>query len=147
MDVDHQGGLWIKNTEGRINHTNVEVIKDLHERYGHISFDTLSTLPEYPKGHNIKPWCKACEKGKATKPPSLKQLSNQAIRTSRPLKRLHADLVGPIEPVTPGNQYKYFLVVTDDFSRYVITKPLQKKNDATEALIEIISILEKATNN
>ena len=27
MDVDHQGGLWIKNTEGRINHTNAEVIK------------------------------------------------------------------------------------------------------------------------
>ena len=53
----------------------------------------------------------------------------------------------PIEPITPGNQYKYLLVVTNDFSRYIVTKPLRKKSDAADALIEIINALEKATNN
>ena len=86
MDVDYRGGLWIKNTEGKINYTSTkDQVKDLYERYGHISFDTLKTLPEYPKDKTIKkPRCEACEKGKATKPPLLK--SNQAIRTIRPLE-------------------------------------------------------------
>jgi hypothetical protein len=123
-------------------------LSELHERYGHISFDTLKALPKCPK-INIKnkPRCKACEKGKATKPVA-KDYQKRApkIRTSRPLERLHADLVGPIYPVTPGNLFKYLLIVTDDFSRYVTTKPLQKKSDTTKGLIEIIDAFEAACN-
>jgi len=34
----------------------------------------------------------------------------------------------------------------DDYSRYSACKPLQKKSDARAALIEIINIMEAATN-
>jgi len=56
------------------------------------------------------------------------------------------DLIGPIKPVTPGNQYQYLLVVVDDFSRYVSVKPLKKKSDAEDELITIINLLENLTN-
>jgi len=121
-------------------------IKELHERYGHISFNTILSLPECPKPPLDwrKPCCEACERGKTTKLPSPKQ--TQTICTKKPLERIHADLIGPIKPVTPGNQYQYLLVVVDDFSRYVLVKPLKKKSEAGDALIEIINLLENHTN-
>jgi hypothetical protein len=121
-------------------------VSELHERYGHISFNTLKSLPECPKFHT-KPRCEACEKGKATKPPARnQQKTDPKIRTTRPLERIHADLIGPIKPVTPGNQFKYLLTTTDDFSRYVVTKPIKMKSDTTDALIEIIDAFETACN-
>jgi len=145
MTRDDQGALWIKPEEKKVSKVATQDdIRAMHERYGHISYSTLKLLPEYPKSYTGEnPRCEACEKGKATKPPAPRQ---PIIRTQRPLGRLHADVVGPIEPVTPGTQFRYLLVVTDDFSRYMITKPLRKKSDAADALIEIINALEKATS-
>jgi hypothetical protein len=77
----------------------IEAVKELHERYGHISYDTLRSLPECPNFEG-KPRWDACEKGKAAKPPTLPRM--QPIRISRVLERLHCDLVGPINPITPG---------------------------------------------
>jgi hypothetical protein len=123
-------------------------LSELYEKYGHISFDSLKNLPKCPK-FNIKnkPRCKAYEKGKAIKPAAkTHQKMALKIRTSGPLERLHADLVGLIYPVIPGNQFKYLLMVTDDFSRYVATKPLKKKSGTTQGLIEIIDPFEAAYN-
>ena len=119
---------------------------ELHESYGHISYDTLQMLPECPK-LETKPRCEACEKGKATKPPARNQGKNGTIRTSKPLERLHADLVGPMKPITPSTQYRCLLVTTDDVSQYVVTKPIRTKNETTDALVEIINALEKATTH
>ena len=80
-----------------------EAAQELHERYGHISYNTLRTLPEYPKDQKEKIQCKAYEQGKATKPPSPKQ--PQEPRTNRLLERIYVDLIGPIKPTTPGRQY------------------------------------------
>ena len=55
--------------------------------------------------------------------------------------------MGPIKPVTAPTQYKYLLVVTDDYSRYVITKPIRTKDETTNELIAIINALEKATTH
>ena len=78
-----QTGMWIKpdneaadwKTAGikRINSEGKERTKEMHERYGHISYKTLQTLPEYPKtAGKEKIRCKACEQGGATKLPSPK---------------------------------------------------------------------------
>lgn len=67
-------GLWIKPENAvadwkvagikRMN-SGEEAIKqaqDLHERYGHISYNTLRTLPEFPKEiGKEKIRCQACE--------------------------------------------------------------------------------------
>ena len=151
MIRDEDGGTWIKpdneKTQGT-NINNVEVAREIHERYGHISYDTLSTLPQFPKiPKELRPRCEPCEKGKATKPPARDQdKKGRKIRTKQPLERLHADLVGPITPVTPRTQYKYLLVVVDDYSRYTVTKAIKTKDTARNALMEIIMALETATS-
>jgi len=72
--------------------------------------------------------------------------SVSSIRTKQPLERLHCDLVEPIKPPTLGKQHQYLLVVTDDYTRYMSAKPLRTKDETAYALVEIVNILEKATN-
>ena len=115
MSRDDDGGNWIKPDEPpqeKVAIKNVEAAEDIHERYGHISYDTLKTLLKFPKIERTSR-CEACEQGKATKLPAKDQ-KETIIRTTRGLEKLHAHLVGRITPVTPGRQYKYLLIVVDD---------------------------------
>jgi len=143
-------GLWIKLDNhwsdwkaAGIKRTNsqgedaVKLARELHERYGHISYNTLRTLPEYPKAvGKEKIRCKACEQGKATKPAAPKQ--PQETRSSRLMERIHADLIGPIKPSTPAKEYKYLLTIVEDHSRYIIVIPLREKRGVGAALITAI---------
>ena len=156
LEIDERGGMWITPDDSHVEIRELQAIaqqqveqeeaRELHERYGHISYNTLRTLPEFPKNikKGMEPRCEPCEKGKTTKPPA-KDHQKEGIRTSRPLERLHADLVGPIRPITPSTQYRYLLVVTDDYSRYVTTTPIKTKDETGEKLIHTINALEKAT--
>ena len=172
VEKDNQGGMWIEGTP-RIAKISVDdQILDLHERYVHISFNTILSLPECPKPSPEwkKPRCLRSRKN----PQATLAKTKHPIRTNKPLtawwqknsyptkqkliqkliqgyeffchQAVHADLIGPIKPVTPGNQYQYLLVVVDDFSRYVLVKPLNKKGEAGDTLIEIINLLENHTN-
>ena len=114
----------------------IEQARNLHERYGHISYNTLRTLPEFPKEiGKEKIRCQACEQGKATKPRVPKQ--PQELRSSRLMERIHADLIGPIKPSTPSNEYKYLLNIIEDHSWYIMTIPLRAKKDAGNVLIRL----------
>ena len=145
LEIDSLGAIWIRGEWGAdIKKVQGQNLKELHERYGHISYDTLKTLPEYPQNTRKPPSCEACEKGKATEPPSRKSKVGP-IRTKQPLERLHCDLVGPIKPATLGKQYQYLLVVTDDYTRYMSVKLLKTKDETTNALVEVLNILEKAS--
>jgi len=57
------------------------------------------------------------------------------IKATKPLERLHCDLVGAIELPTPGKQYRYLLLVSDAYTQYISAKPLRTKDQATGALI------------
>ena len=99
-----------------MNFEGKEKARELHERYGYISYNTLKTLPKYPKDEKEKIRCKACEQGKATKPSALKQPQELQIRTNRIPERIHVDLIEPIKPTTPGRQYQYLMNVVEDHS-------------------------------
>ena len=71
--------------------------REIYERYGHISCDTLKNLPNFPKIDKQYPRCEACEKG-TTRKPQAKPQGKNTIRISRRLERHHADLVGPNPP-------------------------------------------------
>jgi len=143
VEIHNLGGIWIREEWGaRVS--RIESPKELYDRYGHISYNTLKNLPEYPKSAGAPPRCEACEKGKATKSPPPESKVGP-IRTTKPLERIYCDLVGPIKPLTPAKQYQYLLVVTDDYSRYISAKPLRTKDETTNVLVEIINILEKAS--
>jgi hypothetical protein len=141
---DGKGALWIEiDQEGYVGKTGSgNTAMELHKRYGHISFNLICFLPEFPKGTTI-PYCEACEKGKATKP-SARNHANLGIRTTRPLQQLHADLVVKIKPIMPRTQHKNLLNVTNDYSHYTANKILKLKSDAHDALIKIIDTFEAA---
>ena len=147
------GTMWIKPEDsGQSCTTNVSVNKatlmDLHERYGHISFDTLKSLPEVaPKYHGKPaPKCEACIAGKSVKPPARTKGRNGSavrIRSDQPLERLHADLIGPFTKEWLGK--KYALTMMDDFSRYCIAIPIRAKGDTKEKVKDWINLLENQT--
>nr|GEV85998.1 hypothetical protein [Tanacetum cinerariifolium] len=100
-----------------------------HRRLDHINFKTMNKLVKgnIVRGLPIKVFendntCVACKKGKQhrafckTKPVSF---------VDQPLYRLHMDLFGPTF-VKSLNKKSYCLVVTDDYSRVLVTKPYHK---------------------
>jgi len=81
-----ENGLWIKPDNAvkdwkaagirrmDIQGEDEKLARELHERYGHISYNTVCTLPEYSKNvGKEKIRYKACEQGKARKPNVPKQ--------------------------------------------------------------------------
>ncbi|MBC8079188.1 MAG: DDE-type integrase/transposase/recombinase, partial [Gorillibacterium sp.] len=138
------GKLWIIPDNANIAATNSlkETARVLHEKYGHLGFDRLYTLPELAGIKREQLYCEACEKGKSTKPAARKQW-HKGPRTTKILERVHADLIGPITPESRG--YKYLLVIIDEHSRYNLAIPLKRKSDAGVRLLETISSLERLT--
>ena len=83
LEINENGGQWITPDDSHADIQRFSTTKEeneMHDRYGHISYDTLSILPEFPKIKE-KPRCEACEKGKATKPRARNQKGSQ-IRTT-----------------------------------------------------------------
>ena len=146
ISQDANGIMWIKpDDQKKTTDTYVSVNKvtlmDLHERYGHISFDTLKSLPEGQKYYGkTAPKCEACIAGKSTKPPARKAEKSTQVRSKQPLERIHADLVGPFSKEWLGK--KYVLTAMDDYSRYCTAIPIKAKSDTKRALREWIKMLE-----
>jgi hypothetical protein len=115
-------------------------LMELHERYGHISFDTLKSLPEAQKFRGTSaPKCEACIIGKSTKPSAKATKGIPTIRSTKALERIHADLIGPLK-VWLGK--RYILTIIDDFTRYCGAIPIRAKSDTKSTLIEWIRAIE-----
>ena len=138
------GTMWIIPEDTKIItfKVNKETLQGLHERYGHISFETLKSLPE-AKGLSGPGTgtCTACLKSKSTKPAS-KPSPVGTIRTSRILERTHMDLIGPLKPWL-GKEF--ILTIMDDYSRYCGAIPIRTKGEASEKAQEWILALETRT--
>ena len=144
VDQDAQGTMWIK-PEDKPTDTyvpgNKVSLMDLHERYGHIFFDTLKSLLEGQKYHGkTAPKCEARIAGKSTKPPVRKAEKTTRIWSEQPLERLHADLIGPFSKQWLGK--KYILTVIDDHTRYCAAIPITAKSDTKTALTGWIKMIE-----
>nr|GEU42786.1 hypothetical protein [Tanacetum cinerariifolium] len=100
-----------------------------HSRLRHINFKTMNKLV---KGNLVRGLpskifennhtCVACQKGKQHKASCKSKHVNSINQT---LQRLHMDLFGPTF-VKSLSKKSYFLVVTDDYSRVLVTKPHNK---------------------
>ena len=140
---DINGTIWIIPEDTKIVtlKVNKETLQELHERYGHISFDTLRSLPE-AKGLLETETCTACLKSKSIKPASKPSLIG-TVRTSRILERAHMDLIGSLKPWL-GKEY--ILTIMDDYSRYCGAIPIRTKGEASEKAQEWILALETRTS-
>nr|GEW11264.1 hypothetical protein [Tanacetum cinerariifolium] len=116
-----------------------------HKRLGHINFKTMNKLV---KGNLVRglpskvfennQTCVACKKGKQHRA-SCKSKPVSSI--SQPLQRLHLDLFGPTF-VKSLNKNSYYLVVTDDYSRFSWVFFLATKDETSPILQTFISSID-----
>ena len=93
----------------------------MNYRYGHLSYKGLKTL-YYKKMMRGLPLitaptklCEGCLLGKQHRDPFPKQ---SQWRASRRLQLSHADICGPITPISLSNR-RYLIIFIDDYSRKI----------------------------
>jgi hypothetical protein len=103
-----------------------------HARYGHLNFRSLRDLGKkemvegFPLIQHEEQVCDGCALGKHHRAPFPRA---SAYRATTGLELVHGDLCGPITPATPGGKL-YFLLIVDDYSRYMWIELLKTKDEA-----------------
>jgi len=112
-----------------------------HIRYGHLPFAAFFKISEAPMSlQSCTLQCDTCLKTKSTKPPSFKY----GIRSSKVGELVHSDLCGPL-PTADIRGKRYMLTLVDDYSRYTITRAIEHKSEAADALKEMMLQFESLT--
>jgi transposase InsO family protein len=107
-----------------------------HQRFAHQGFDGLQRMSRQglvrglPPIDHVEQLCEACIAGKHRRAPFP---AAAKFRASRPLELVHGDLCGPISPATPGGK-RYFLLLVDDYSRFMWLVLLRTKDEAAAAI-------------
>lgn len=104
-----------------------------HRRLGHINRYNLKLLG-LPFSKKI---CKYCIEGKSIR----KHFDSCTKRTKNVGELIHTDIAGPVVTPTVGG-YKYFQVIIDDYSHFLIIKLLKNKGEAEQNLIDYIKMLK-----
>ena len=135
-------------------HTNVEIkhrvtsslLHQAHVKFGHLNLhDTIEILERMGitlSNRDRVLACKSCLHTKATRKRRHQGTSIMSSgHTTRFGQVIHADLI-QFDKSTQG--YKYALILTDDFSRFVHAIPLRKKSDtANEFRLYLTNVLMK----
>ncbi|GJS36775.1 putative ribonuclease H-like domain-containing protein [Tanacetum coccineum] len=139
------GGLTCLFAKAIIDESNL-----WHRRLGHINFKTINKLV---RGNLVRglpsklfendQTCVAYQKGKQHKA-SCKTRTVSSI--CKPLQLLHMDLFGPVS-MKSINKKSYYLVVTDDFSRFSWVFFLATKDETHKILKNIITGIENQTDH
>jgi transposase InsO family protein len=86
--------------------------------------------------------CEACLTGKHRRT----SFPHQAMRrATEPLELVHGDICGPISLVTPSGN-RYFLLLVDDYSRYMWVVLLPTKDGAAAAIKNIQAAVERKSS-
>ncbi|GJX72066.1 putative ribonuclease H-like domain-containing protein [Tanacetum coccineum] len=143
-NVVPSGGLTCLFTKATIDESNL-----WHRRLGHINFKTMNKLVwrNLVRGLPSKIFendhtCVAFQKGKQHKASCKTKLVSFI---SQPLQMFHMDLFGPTF-VKSLNKKMYFLVVTDDFSRFSWVFFLASKDETSGILKTFITGIENQIN-
>lgn len=103
-----------------------------HHRLCHASIDRIKTMgkgEEYGftlKGDQQKSFCDACAIGKFSRKP----FPHKAVHTATaPLEIVHTDIGGPETPGTSSGQ-RYYMTITDEFTRFTWVCLLRHKSEA-----------------
>ena len=110
-----------------------------HSRFGHLNFHALRKLGKQqmvsglPMIDHVDQLCTGCLVGKQRRGAFPREAK---FRASKVLELVHGDLCGPITPATPSGK-KYFLLIVDDYSRYMWLVLLRSKDEALEAFRKV----------
>ncbi|KAL0416653.1 UNVERIFIED_CONTAM: Retrovirus-related Pol polyprotein from transposon TNT 1-94 [Sesamum latifolium] len=126
---------------------NVQDLSSRERRYGHLSYKGLRTLLNkemvrgLPQLSTSNVTCSDCINGKQHRDPISKK-SNW--RASQKLELIHADICGPITPISNNNK-RYILLFIDDYSRKAWVHFLTEKSEAFNSFKCFKTIVEKET--
>ena len=118
-----------------------------HRRYGHLSYKGLKTLHDkgmvrgLPRFSESKTVCTNCLKEKQHRDAIPKRSTWRALEK---LELIHADICGPISPVSNSHK-RYLICFIDDFSRKAWVHFLVHKADAFASFKLFKSSVEKET--
>jgi len=118
-----------------------------HARFGHVNFRALRKMGReelvcgMPLLDQPDQLCDACLAGKHKRTPFPQRALG---RSTEVLQLLHGDLCGPISPPTPSGN-RYFLLLVDDYSRYMWLALLPSKDGAATAIQRIQAAAECKT--
>ena len=62
-------------------------------------------------------------------------------RADKPLQVIHADTMGPIKPIAHPKEYRFVLVLIDDYSRVASSYPMKHKNEAAKCIKKCVQSL------
>jgi hypothetical protein len=120
-----------------------------HARFGHINFTALRKMSRetlvrgLPLLMHVDQVCEACLAGKHRRAPFPQRVLS---RSNEPLQLLHGDLCSPISPATPSGN-RYFLLLVDDYSRFMWIKLLLSKDVAPAAIKQIQAAAESKSGS
>jgi transposase InsO family protein len=83
-----------------------------------------------PSLDHVEQFCDVCVLTKQRRLPFPQQSS---FRAKERLELMHGDLCGPVTPATPEGR-RYFLLLVDDLSRYMLVVVLGSKGEAANAI-------------
>jgi transposase InsO family protein len=111
-----------------------------HSRYGHLHSQGLSRLINGKMVHGLPrklavERCILCAEAKISKTP----ISLTRIVSKSKLELLFLDLCGPLPVVSLGGA-KYFLTITDDYSKYLVVYCIKTKSEAITKFKEYIAL-------
>jgi transposase InsO family protein len=118
-----------------------------HQCFSHINFTALHKMAReglvrgLPLLSQVEQVCEACLAGKQCRAPFPQKALG---RSTEALQLLHGDICGPITPATPSGN-RYFLLLIDDFSRYMWIALLPSKDAAAAAIKNIQAAAEHKT--
>jgi transposase InsO family protein len=118
-----------------------------HARFGHLYFGALRKMGRdgivrgMPLLSQVEQDCDACLTGKHRCAPFPRQAQGHATEV---LQLLHGDICGPISPPTPSGN-RYFLLLVDDYSRYMWIALLPTKDAAAAAIKRVQAAAERKT--
>jgi hypothetical protein len=106
-----------------------------HRRLGHPGPDVMAKIssslhPSCNRGH-FEGLCHACQLGRHTRLP----FTTSSSRAEQAFDLVHCDLW--TSPVLSLSDYKYYLVILDDFSHFLWTFPLRLKSDTFTTLTSL----------
>nr|GFA32420.1 hypothetical protein [Tanacetum cinerariifolium] len=117
-------------TPRRLGYLNVKTMNKL------VRHNLVRGLPS--KSFDNDHTCTACLKGKQHKASCNSKLVNSV---TKPFYTLHMDLFGPTSVSSISHKW-YYLVVTDDFSRFTWTFFLRSKDETSDILKKFITEIE-----
>uniref|UniRef100_A0AAV1T9V0 Polyprotein n=1 Tax=Peronospora matthiolae TaxID=2874970 RepID=A0AAV1T9V0_9STRA len=120
-----------------------------HARLGHVSTSKLNQVMKACDGitklsATEDGVCDGFSRGKMTNSP-FRHTSGSTVKTSQPLKIVHTDLMGPMNPKSKGGAL-YVLTFIDDYSRFVYVYLLAAKSQAFEHFQDFRVMVETQTD-